>query len=167
MVRTTGKALDQQFKGQALRLIIDCTKVGSTALSISIAYKRPAVGLEYPPWRKGHVGYNAQLELLQYLVRTHRRRAEVWLLGDAGFESVHLFSWLTRTTGLFLRLLRVKTKSGQATVGQLSAIPVQPGETRNIGWVELTAKLPPDLLVDHSLESHWRRGALVSPRLHR
>ena len=155
------KHLINQFKGQALRLIIDCTKVGFNfrMLSISIAYKKRALPLVWSihRGRKGHVGYNAQLELLEYLVELIGDEAEVWLLGDAGFESVHLFNWLTQHNWHFVLRHPGKNKvrwPGQPWV-KLSAIPVQPGETRNIGWVELTAK---HAAGPYWLTIHWATG---------
>ena len=155
------KHLINQFKGQALRLIIDCTKVGFNfrMLNISIAYKKRALPLVWSihRGRKGHVGYKAQLELLEYLVELIGDEAEVWLLGDAGFESVHLFNWLTQHNWHFVLRHPGKNKvrwPGQPWV-KLSAIPVQPGETRSIGWVELTAK---HAAGPYWLTIHWATG---------
>ena len=155
------KHLISQFKGGPLRFIIDCTKVGFNfrMLSISIAYKKRALPLVWSihRGRKGHVGYKAQLELLEYLVELIGDEAEVWLLGDAGFESVHLFNWLTQHNWHFVLRHPGKNKvrwPGQPWV-KLSAIPVQPGETRSIGWVELTAK---HAAGPYWLTIHWATG---------
>ena len=155
------KHLISQFKGGSLRFIIDCTKVGFNfrMLSISIAYKKRALPLVWSihRGRKGHVGYKAQLELLEYLVELIGDEAEVWLLGDAGFESVHLFNWLTQHNWHFVLRHPGKNKvrwPGQPWV-KLSALPVQPGETRSIGWVELTAK---HAAGPYWLTIHWATG---------
>ena len=75
------KVLVNQCKGRPLRLIIDCTKVGFNfrMLSISIAYKKRALPLVWSihRGRKGHVGYKAQLELLEYLSDLIGDEAEV------------------------------------------------------------------------------------------
>lgn len=155
------KVVVKQFKGRPIRLIIDCTKVGLNfrMLSISIAYKKRALPLVWSIHRghKGHVGYKAPLALLEYLAELIGDEAEVWLLGDAGFESVHLCNWLTSHGWHFV--LRHPGKNQVRWPGQpwvkLGDIPVQPGETLRIGWVELTAK--------HSagpywLTIHWAKG---------
>ncbi|MEZ4679702.1 MAG: transposase [Caldilineaceae bacterium] len=95
--------------------------------------------------------------MLEYLVELIGDEAEVWLLGDAGFESVHLFNWLTQHNWHFVLRHPGKNKvrwPGQPWV-KLSAIPVQPGETRNIGWVELTAK---HAAGPYWLTIHWATG---------
>lgn len=155
------KHLINQFNGRPLRLIIDCTKVGLhfRMLSISIAYKKRALPLVWSihRGRKGHVGYKAQLELLEYLLELIGDEAEVWLLGDAGFESVHLFNWLSEHNWHFVLRHPGKNKvrwSGQPWV-KLGEIPVQPGETLSIGWVELTAK---HAAGPYWLTIHWATG---------
>ena len=155
------KVLVNQCQGRPLRLIIDCTKVGFNfrMLSISIAYKKRALPLVWSihRGRKGHVGYKAQLELLEYLSDLIGDEAEVWLLGDAGFESVHLFDWLTAHNWHFV--LRHPGKNQVRWLGQpwvkLGEIPVQPGETLSIGWVELTAK---HAAGPYWLTIHWATG---------
>ncbi len=156
------KVLIKQFQGRPLRLIIDCTKVGFNfrMLSISIAYKKRALPLVWSihRGRKGHVSYHAQLALLTYLYELIGADAEVWLLGDAGFESVHLFQWLTAHNWHFV--LRHPGKNQVRWPGQpwvkLGAIPVQPGQTLAIGWVELTAKHGAG---PYWLTIHWASGA--------
>ena len=153
--------LVNQCQGRPLRLIIDCTKVGFNfrMLSISIAYKKRALPLVWSihRGRKGHVGYKAQLELLEYLSDLIGDEAEVWLLGDAGFESVHLFDWLTAHNWHFV--LRHPGKNQVRWRGQpwvkLGEILVQPGETLTIGWVELTAK---HAAGPYWLTIHWATG---------
>ncbi len=155
------KVLVNQCQGRPLRLIIDCTKVGFNfrMLSISIAYKKRALPLVWSihRGRKGHVGYKAQLELLEYLSDLIGDEAEVWLLGDAGFESVHLFDWLTAHNWHFV--LRHPGKNQVRWRGQpwvkLGEILVQPGETLTIGWVELTAK---HAAGPYWLTIHWATG---------
>lgn len=150
-----------RFRGQRLRLIIDCTKVGFNfrMLSISLAYKKRALPLVWSLHRghKGHVGYVQQLELLTYVAGLLGNATEVWLLGDAGFESVHLLAWL-RTQGWHF-VLRQPGKNQVRWPGQdwvkLAALPLQPGETRIIGWVELTEK---HVAGPFWLLLHWAKG---------
>ncbi|MEZ4619796.1 MAG: hypothetical protein R2867_30430 [Caldilineaceae bacterium] len=96
--------------------------------------------------RKGHVGYNAQLELLEYLVELIGDEAEVWLLGDAGFESVHLFNWLTQHNWHFVLRHPGKTKSvGQGNRGSSSVrfLSNQEKPATSVG-PNLLQSMPPD-----------------------
>ncbi|MEZ4617633.1 MAG: hypothetical protein R2867_19260 [Caldilineaceae bacterium] len=97
--------------------------------------------------RKGHVGYNAQLELLEYLVELIGDEAEVWLLGDAGFESVHLFNWLTQHNWHFVLRHPGKKQSplARATVGQAQcdSCPTRRNPQHRLGRTYCKA-LPPD-----------------------
>lgn len=135
-----------RFAGQRIRLIIDCSKVGFNyrMLTISIAYKKRALPLVWSVHRgrKGHVGYKQQLALLEYVSQLLPETSTVWLLGDAGFESVHLLSWLTAHEWHFV--LRHPGKNQVRWAGQewikLGDIPMAEGQTRYIGWVYLTAK---------------------------
>jgi hypothetical protein len=135
-----------RLQGQRLRLIIDCTKVGFNfrMMSISLAYKKRALPLVWSihGGGKGHVAHQQQLVLLRYVASLLDDEAEVWLLGDAGFESVHLLNWL-RVQGWHF-VLRHPGKNQVRWPGQewvkLSDLPLHEGETRIIGWVELTAK---------------------------
>lgn len=153
--------LVQQCRGRPFRLIIDCTKVGFNyrMLSISLAYKKRALPLVWSihRGRKGHVGYQAQLDLLAYIADLIGTDAEVWLLGDAGFESVHLFHWLTEHNWHFVLRHPGKNQvrwSGHPWV-KLSEIPIHSGETRTIGWVDLTAK---HAAGPYWLTIHWATG---------
>ena len=88
----------QTCAGRELRLIIDCSKVGfhHRILTVSLAYKKRTLPLVWSVHRgrKGHVSYTQQLELLEYLSSLLPTDARVILLGDAGFESVNLITWL-------------------------------------------------------------------------
>jgi hypothetical protein len=159
-----------RFRGQPIHLIIDCTKVGFNyrMLSISLAYKKRALPLAWSihRGRKGHVGHKEQLALLSYVAGLLDDEATVWLLGDAGFESVHLLHWLRQQKWHFV--LRQPGKNqvrwpGQAWV-KLADLPLQPGETRIIGWVELTQKhaAGPFWLVLHWAISHDEPWFLIA-----
>ena len=136
----------QTCAGRELRLIIDCSKVGfhHRILTVSLAYKKRALPLVWSVHRgrKGHVSYTQQLELLEYLSSLLPTDARVILLGDAGFESVHLFTWLKEKQWHFVLRHPGKNQvrwSGQAWI-KLGHIPIAEGQTRIIGWVHLTEK---------------------------
>lgn len=136
----------QAFAGRELRLIIDCSKVGfrHRILTVSLAYKKRALPLVWSVHRgrKGHVGYKKQLELLDYLSGLLPEGSRVTLLGDAGFESVHLLNWMKAQGWHFV--LRHPGKNQVRWPGQdwikLGNIPIRQGQTRSIGWVYLTEK---------------------------
>lgn len=140
------RQLLQACAGQELRLIIDCSKVGfhHRILTVSLAYKKRALPLVWSVHRgrKGHVSYTKQLELLEYLAGLLPPDVRVILLGDAGFESVHLFTWMKEKQWHFV--LRHPGKNqvrwpGQAWI-KLGHIPIAEGQTRSIGWIHLTEK---------------------------
>jgi hypothetical protein len=151
----------QGFAGQELRLIIDCSKVGFAhrILTVSLAYKKRALPLVWSvhPGRRGHVDYSKQLALLEYLSGLLPAAAQVTLLGDAGFESVHLLHWLRGQGWHFV--LRHPGKNQVRWQGQdwikLSQIPIQEGQTRTIGWVHVTAKQDAG---PFWLTIHWASG---------
>lgn len=150
-----------QCQGRPLHLIIDCTKVGLhyRMLSISLAYKKRALPLVWSlhRGRRGHVGHEAQLTLLTYLTTLIAADCEVWLMGDAGFESVQLLQWLTEHNWHFV--LRQPGKNQVRWPGQpwikLGDIAIQAGETHTIGLVELTAKHASG---PYWLTIHWATG---------
>jgi hypothetical protein len=153
--------LIQSVGDREMRLIIDCSKVGfhHRILTVSIAYKKRALPLVWSVHRgrKGHVGYTKQLELLESIADLLPEGMQVTLLGDAGFESVHLLAWMKAHGWHFV--IRHPGKNQVRWQGQewikLGAIPIQEGETRTIGWVHLTHK--------HNagpfwLTIHWAKG---------
>lgn len=155
------KQLLTAFSGLNIRLILDCSKVGFRyrILTVSLAYKKRALPLAWSVHRgrKGHVGYKKQLELLKYIATLLPENPDVTVLGDAGFESVHLLNWLKEQKWHFV--LRQPGKNQVRWVEQewikLSEIPIQEGQTRPIGWIHLTAKHdagPFWLLI------HWAKG---------
>jgi hypothetical protein len=151
----------ESWSGQEIRLIIDCTKVGFNfrLLTISLAYKKRALPLVWSVHRgrKGHVGYQQQLALFNYLAPFLPENAPVWVMGDAGFESVYLLGWLKERNWHFV--LRHPGKNQVRWPGQpwvkLGDIPVTEGQTHYIGWVHLTEKhdAGPFWLV-----IHWAKG---------
>jgi len=94
------KQILRRFRGQEVRLIIDCTKVGfqHRLMSVSVAYKKRSLPLIWSVYKgaKGHVKVEEQLKLLKNLVPLIPKHSPVYLLGDAGFDSVELFQWLSK-----------------------------------------------------------------------
>lgn len=136
----------RSFAGQPLHLVIDITKVGLgyRMMSISIAYKKRTLPLAWSVHRgrKGHVDVHKQRVLFEYVRDLLPEDATVWVLADAGFESVHLLHWLQAQGWHF-----VLRRNGKNLVRwpeqswiRLNAISIQPGETHTIGWVYLTQK---------------------------
>lgn len=132
------------YTGHEIRLVIDCTKVGfhHRMLMIGIAYKKRTLPLAWSvhKGRKGHINLTEQLKLFRYIHTLLPRGSQVWVMGDAGFESVHLLQWL-RTQGWSF-VLRQNGRTMVRWPGQdwtkLNQLPIEEGETRTIGWVRLT-----------------------------
>lgn len=166
--------MTQAFVGKEIRLIIDCTKVGFNyrLLTIGIAYKKRTLPLAWSvhKGRKGHVAVDKQLKLFRYVTTLLPRGSRVWVMGDAGFESVHLLRWLRGQGWSF-----VIRQSGRTLVrwpGQdwvkLNQLPITAGQTRTIGWVRLTQKYDAGWFF---LVIHWDKGEdkpwfLVSNQAH-
>lgn len=132
------------FAGQEIRLVIDCTKVGfhHRMLMIGIAYKKRTLPLAWSVHKggKGHINVSEQLELLRYIHTLLPRGSQVWVMGDAGFESVHLLRWLRAQGWSFV--LRQNGRTMVRWPGQdwlkLNQLAIEEGQTRAIGWVRLT-----------------------------
>ncbi|MBV7327887.1 hypothetical protein KFU94_06435 [Chloroflexi bacterium TSY] len=155
------KMLVTHFAGQRIRLIIDCSKVGFNyrTLTISLAYKKRALPLVWSVHRgrKGHVRYQKQLELFEYVHQLLPDASDIWVLGDAGIESAHLMGWLRDHGWHFV--LRHPGKNQVRWAGQdwikLGDIPIAGGQIRYIGWVYLTEKHDAD---PFWLIIHWAKG---------
>lgn len=143
--RPIAAGLAQTFAGQPIRLIIDYTKLGFhyRLVTVSIAYRKRALPLAWSVHRgsKGHIPLKAQQALLAYIAGLLPASSPVWLIGDSGFHSVALIRWLRRRHWhLVLRQpghLKVSSPSLGPWV-KLTQRPLQPGETRALGWVRLT-----------------------------
>ena len=153
--------LVQAFAGKEIRLIIDCTKVGFNyrLMTIAIAYKKRALPLVWSvhKGRKGHVAVGEQLKLFRYVATLLPQDSQVWVMGDAGFESVHLLCWLRRQGWSF-----VIRQSGRTLVRwsnqdwvKLNQLPIAEGQTQTIGWVRLTQKHDVGWFF---LVIHWDKG---------
>jgi len=153
--------LVQAFAGQQIRLVIDCTKIGFNyrLLMIGLAYKKRTLPLVWSIHRgsKGHTTVQEQLKLFKEVRQLLPKEAEVWVLGDTEFQSAHLLGWLRRQGWHFVIRQQGRNKvrwPGQSWT-KLSALSLEPGQTRYIGWVRLTEK--------HNagwfwLILHWEKG---------
>ena len=154
--------LVQHFAGRRIRLVIDCTKLGFNyrLMTISLAYKKRTLPLVWSVHRgrKGHTTVQEQLALFKYVRHLLPTGAEIWVVGDAGFQSVHVLAWLRRQDWHFVIRQQGRNKvcgAGQPWI-KISHLSLKPGQTRYIGWVRLTEK--------HNvgwfwLILHWEKGA--------
>lgn len=136
----------QVFAQKRLRLVVDTTKVGfnHTLLMIGLAYRKRTLPLIWSihPGKGGTILLEHQLALFRRLCPLIPRRAEVWVLGDSGFENVPLLRWIRRQGWHLVIRQRGNLLVWQAAHGwrRINAIPLQPGQTRTVGWVRLTKR---------------------------
>jgi len=131
------------FVGQPLRLVIDTTKVGFhfRLLTVSLVYRKRTLPLAWSVHRgsKGHITAGEQIELLNYVRSLLPTRSQVWVLGDAGFQSVSLLRWLVKQHWHFV--IRQPGNNQVCWSGQswtkLNNLPLAVGQTRILGWVRL------------------------------
>jgi len=153
--------LAQTFAGKEIRLVIDCTKVGFNhrLMTIGIAYKKRTLPLVWSvhKGRKGHVGVKEQLKLFRYVATLLPRDSQVWVMGDAGFETVHLLRWLRAQGWLFAIRQSGRTMVcwGSQDWVKLNQLTISEGQTRTIGWVRLTKKHDVGWFF---LVIHWDKG---------
>jgi hypothetical protein len=147
--------------GQPIRLIIDCTKVGFShrIMVVGLAYRKRTLPLAWRVYRgpKGHTTYQEQIELLRQVSRWLPADSPVCLLGDAGFQSVHLLNWLGRRHWHFIirQPGRCKVWQPRRPWVKIGELALEEGQTRTLGWVRLTEK--------HNagwfwLVMHWEKG---------
>jgi len=149
------------YAGHEIRLVIDCTKVGfhHRLLMIGIAYKKRTLPLVWSVHKggKGHINVTKQVELLRYIHTLLPRGSQVWVMGDAGFESVHLLRWLRAQGWSFV--LRQNGRTMVRWPGQdwikLNQLAIEEGQTRPIGWVRLTKTHDAGW---YFLLLHWQTG---------
>lgn len=153
--------LVQTFATKEIRLVIDCTKVGFNyrLMTIGIAYKKRTLPLVWSvhKGRKGHVALTEQLKLFRYVATLLPQGSQVWVMGDAGFESVPLLRWLRGQGWSFV--IRQNGRTMVRWVGQdwvkLNQLAIREGQTRSIGWVRLTRKHDAGWFF---LVIHWDKG---------
>jgi len=159
--RPIAERLVATLAGQALRLVIDSTKVGFgyRLLMVGILYHGRALPLIWSLHRgsRGHVAAIGQIALLSRLAAILPPDSPVTLLGDSEFSDVPLLQWLIGQGWHFV----VRTKGSNTvccddqTWVKLNQLPLQPGETRTIGWVRFTQAHDMDWLW---LVLHWAVG---------
>jgi len=159
--RPLARELMSRFKGHAIRLVIDCTKVGFRyrLMTIGVAYKKRTIPLVWSVHRgsKGHVKVSEQIKLFRAVLPLIPSGSAVCVLGDAGFEAVELLRWI-RCQGWSLVIRqngRTKVRWGKRPWQKLSQIELQEGETKVIGWVRLTEKHNVGWFF---LVLHWEQG---------
>jgi hypothetical protein len=141
--RPVAKQILRPFAGQSLRVVIDTTKIGFRfrLLTVSLVYRKRTLPLVWSIHRgqKGHTTAEEQIRLLNYVRSLLPARSQVWVVGDAGFQSVRLLRWLTRQHWHFV--IRQPGNNQVHWAGQdwikLNAIPLKEGQTRFVGWVRL------------------------------
>lgn len=144
-----------------LWLVIDSTKVGNDhrVLMVGVAYRRRTLPLVWSVHRgrRGQTGHQAQIALLQRLAPLIPPGAEVWLLGDTEFESIHLLRWLRRRHWHFVIRQRgsIKVSPDGHSWTNINTFPLSEGETRVVGWVRLTEKFNVGWFW---LVLHWAEG---------
>lgn len=159
--RPIAEQLVQPFAGKRIRLIVDCTKVGFffRLLTISIAYRKRSLPLAWSVHRgsKGHIQAEEIIALCHYVSQFLPKNSEIWVMGDAGFQSVKLLRWFMRRHWHFVIRQQGRIKVYQAKHGwrKLNQFALEEGQTRVIGWVRLTEK--------HNagwfwLLLHWEKG---------
>jgi hypothetical protein len=149
------------YVGSTIRLVIDCTKIGFgyRLMTVSLVYRKRTLPLVWSVHfgSRGHTTSQEQIELLNYIRSLLPVDSQVWVLGDAGFQSVVLLHWLNRQHWHFV--IRQPGNNMVAWAKQdwikLNEIELSEGETRIIGWVRLTQK--------HNagwfwLILHWKTG---------
>ena len=159
--RPMATQLVQSLAGHPIRLVIDCTKVGFDfrLMTISIAYRKRTWPLVWSVHRgrNGHTTDAQQFALMRAVRPLIPLHHEVWVLGDAGFQTVALVQWLCRQGWHF-----VLRQQGRITVSQpgqpwckLNQFDLAPGQTRSLGWVRLTKKQDVGWFW---LILHWEKG---------
>lgn len=134
------------FAGRELRLVIDCTKVGFNyrLLTIGLAYRKRTLPLAWSVHRgsKGHVTTKAQIALFKQVSPLIPRSAQVWVMGDSGFQSVLLLRWLCRRGWHFVIRQQGRIKVYRTGFGwqKINTFDLVEGQTRFIGWVRLSQK---------------------------
>ena len=148
------------FATQDLPLIMDVTKIGFNhrLLSVSIAYKRRSLPLVWSVHHgsRGQLGVDAHLQALRRVHMLLASPRKVYVLADAGFESVELIRWLSAQGWHWV----LRQKGSRYILHQqqwlrLDELTLAQGETRTIGWVRVTQK---HQAAWYFLLLHWAKG---------
>lgn len=154
-------AIVARLPAGVITVVIDTTKVGfyHRVMTIGVAFKKRTLPLVWSVrrGRKGHTKVAEQLALFRRVARILPQQAEIWVVGDTEFQSVRLLRWIRRQNWHFV--IRQQGKNKVRWVGQpwikINALPLEPGETRGIGWVRLTEKHDAGW---YWLLLHWETG---------
>ena len=129
-----------------ITLVVDTTKVGfyHRVLTIGVAFKKRTLPLVWSVrrGRKGHTKVEEQLALFKKVAKMIPKNAEIWVVGDTEFQSVHLLRWFCRRHWHFVIRQQGKNKvcwQGQPWI-KINALCLEQGQSRVIGWVRLTDK---------------------------
>jgi hypothetical protein len=129
---------------ERIRLVMDVTKVGAQTrmLMMGLAYRKRVVPLGWRilRGRKGHASEQVQIDLLREISPLLPAGVEVWVLADAGFQSVKVLRWLCRQGWHFA--FRQPGNVMLYPAGDkgilFNAVPVRQGQTVVLGWVRFT-----------------------------
>ena len=149
------------FTGRTLRLAIDTTKVGfgHRALVVGLAYRKRTLPLAWSvhPGPIGNVAVIKIIALLEWVHRLVPSNCEVVLTGDAAFRMSDLLYWLREHHWHYVIRQRKESlvRYPDGCWFRISTIPIQPGQTKVIGWVWLARTNPFGLTW---LVIHWAKG---------
>ena len=94
------------------------------------------------PGSKGQTKVEEQLALFKQVANMLPSAAEIWVVGDAEFQSVCLLCWFWSRNWHFV--IRQQGKNKVCWAGQpwlkINALALEPGQNRVMGWVRLTEK---------------------------
>jgi hypothetical protein len=155
------KNLLAQRAGQAIRLIVDGSKVGSghQFLVVALAYRRRAIPLVWM-WvscSRGHSTSGRQLALLRYVYRLMPAQAQVWVLGDSEFGAVEVLKQLDQWHWNYV--LRQKSnnlvrKNDQSPWIPLGSFLTRAGQSLWLGPRQLTQRHAYSV----NVLAHWKIG---------
>jgi len=130
------------------------------ALVLAVAYRRRTLPLAWSVHQgtKGNLSVNAYIALLERVYQMVPLGVEVHLAADSGFASRDLFHWLHQHGWHYV--IRDRGRVTFRPVGgkgwqRIADLPLQPGQTRAIGWVYRAKTTPFGPLY---LLLHWECG---------
>lgn len=151
----------QQLAGQPSRLVLDVPPVGLNhrMTMVGVQYRGRTLPLIWEVFEgtKGHVGFQTHIRLLRRLKDWLPADSPVEVVADAGYESLSFLRWLSRQHWQFV--IRLTGRTLVSTDGEhwtkLRHLSLEPGQTRVLGWVRVTAKHNCGWLY---LVAHWAQG---------
>lgn len=145
-----------------LNLIIDATQVGRghRALMVALAYRGRALPLAWSVHvgRIGNVKVTAIVRLLERVYRLVPLGTQVTLTGDSAFRSSDILLWLQAREWHYVLRQRKEVTIRYPQTDEwfpIADIPLEEGETKQVGWVWLAKTNPfgPTCLL-----LHWSAG---------